>query len=128
MSLRYRKSAQHELKSSDEWSSVLKLAVRWQFDDTRDMAVEQLKLEQVACLIDQIILARQYDMWEWHKESSFKFCMGVECPTYEQGRKLGVDDSLVLSRTICGVKRFVITESRVRDRLESELELMRKSQ
>lgn len=54
---------------------MLKLTFKWQFDDIRDLAVEQLKQEDVASLVEQNVLARVYQMEEWLMQARVKFCL-----------------------------------------------------
>lgn len=49
---------------SDAWTSVLKLATQWQFDDVRKRAVEALE-DQEKDTVQKITLGRQYSISGW---------------------------------------------------------------
>ena len=52
-----------DLSTVDEWSSVLALSTKWNFDTIRDLAIARLL--RLASAIDRIVLARTYAIDEW---------------------------------------------------------------
>ncbi|OCH86099.1 hypothetical protein OBBRIDRAFT_738647 [Obba rivulosa] len=84
-----------DLKTVEEWSSVLALATKFQFDDQRELAIA--RLAQLATPIDRICLGRQHDVREWLESAYFQLCMRDQALTLEEGNKLGMVDVILLS-------------------------------
>ena len=74
-----------DLSTLDEWTSVLALATKWEFDAHRALA------------IDRIVLARTYDIPNWLDEEYYRLCVREEALTLEEGRRLGMEDVILLA-------------------------------
>ncbi|KAF9816789.1 hypothetical protein IEO21_03869 [Rhodonia placenta] len=84
-----------DLETTLEWNSVLELAVKWQFDDIQALVVA--RLTEHASSVDQILLARQYRLSDWFYDAHVKICSRYEPLTLEEGRRLGVDEVVIIS-------------------------------
>ncbi|PCH35735.1 hypothetical protein WOLCODRAFT_107761 [Wolfiporia cocos MD-104 SS10] len=82
-------------EATDEWASVLALAVKWQFDDIQALATT--RLSETASLVDQILLARQYHLSNWFYAAHVRICSKYEPLSLEEGRRLGVDETVIIS-------------------------------
>ncbi|KAK7052849.1 Zinc resistance conferring protein [Paramarasmius palmivorus] len=79
-----------ELKSMEEWISVLSLSTRWDFNTLRDLSITRLT-PMVQDPAEQIVLGHQYDVVDWLVPAYTALCERREPLTLEEGRKLGVD-------------------------------------
>ncbi|TFY61348.1 hypothetical protein EVJ58_g4559 [Rhodofomes roseus] len=84
-----------DLEMTDEWASVLALAVKWQFEDVQALAVARLSAD--APLVDQILLARAHRLPEWLYDAHVRICSRYEPLSLDEGRRLGVDETVVIS-------------------------------
>ncbi|KAH9915424.1 uncharacterized protein B0H18DRAFT_274167 [Fomitopsis serialis] len=84
-----------DLETTDEWASVLALAVKWQFDDVQALAVVWFSAN--APLVDQILLARAHRLAEWLYDAHVRICSRYEPLSLAEGRRLGVDEAVVIS-------------------------------
>ncbi|KAI0778966.1 hypothetical protein BD413DRAFT_442400, partial [Trametes elegans] len=71
-----------DLQTVADWTSVLRLAHRYQLDAHRQLAVA--RLEQLASPIDRILLARQYDIPGWLEQAYFALCVREESLTIDE--------------------------------------------
>ena len=60
----------------DSWSSVLKFAMKWQFDSIRDIAMEHLQDIHMdsPTLAQQIVLAKTHHLDAWYQQACLKLC------------------------------------------------------
>ncbi|EPS96610.1 hypothetical protein FOMPIDRAFT_36091, partial [Fomitopsis schrenkii] len=86
--------AQGELTTTEEWTSVLCLAHRWQFDSIVDLVTNTLP--RVASLVDQIALARQYQLPGICCPAARPLCSRVEPLSLTETRRLGTDAGHVI--------------------------------
>ncbi|KAJ7750091.1 hypothetical protein DFH07DRAFT_746318 [Mycena maculata] len=80
--------SEQELKTADEWSSVLLLADKWQIPDIRRLAIKEL----AACAgpVDKIALGHRYDIPEWLGPAYLALAMRKEPVTSAEGTKMGI--------------------------------------
>ncbi|KAJ6631395.1 hypothetical protein B0H10DRAFT_2299195, partial [Mycena sp. CBHHK59/15] len=81
--------AEHECKTTEEWSSVLLLADKWKMDSIRRLAISQLA--RCAEPVDKIALGQQYGVTEWLAPAYVALCMRPAPITAAEGQKMGVD-------------------------------------
>ncbi|KAH9829448.1 uncharacterized protein C8Q71DRAFT_799711 [Rhodofomes roseus] len=84
-----------DLSTTEEWTSVLALATKWEFADYRQLAIS--RLAQLASPIDRILLGRSYDIPEWIAAAYLELCKRDDALTYEEGARLGMHDAILLS-------------------------------
>ncbi|KAH9938542.1 uncharacterized protein B0H18DRAFT_18687 [Fomitopsis serialis] len=84
----------YDLKTTDEWASVLELAHKWQFDSICELVAD--RLPQVASLVDQIILGRRYGLEEMLLSARVRLCEREAPISLEEGRRLGLDECIVV--------------------------------
>ncbi|KAJ4471528.1 hypothetical protein J3R30DRAFT_1090883 [Lentinula aciculospora] len=97
LSVMYPKSFNaYESSTTEEWTSVLKLATRWDFDSIRELAVESLTSS--ASPADLIILAHRYDVSQWLLPEYMELCVRDEPLSLEEGRKLGVNTVVAINQ------------------------------
>lgn len=90
-----RDLANCELTTMEEWTSVLSLASRWEFMSLHQLAIE--RLSSITSAVDKLIIGRQYDLPQWLLSAYTELCERREPLTLEEGRKLGVDDVVIIS-------------------------------
>ncbi|KAI0368865.1 hypothetical protein BV20DRAFT_968647 [Pilatotrama ljubarskyi] len=112
-----------DLSTLDEWTSVLRLAHRYEFEQHRTLAIE--RLERLATPIDRILLARMYDITHWLQEAYYDLCVREEALTYDEGVRLGMADVILLAdlrQRIRGpVMRSHMHEQYIRSTIRSKL-------
>ncbi|KAI5890013.1 uncharacterized protein SCHCODRAFT_02669226 [Schizophyllum commune H4-8] len=77
-----------DVNTSEEWTSVLRLASKWGFTDLRAHSLE--KLESTAAPIDRILIAREFDLPKWLLPAFVDLCTAPEPPTLEAAEHLGL--------------------------------------
>ncbi|THV06653.1 hypothetical protein K435DRAFT_644623 [Dendrothele bispora CBS 962.96] len=80
---------EYEMKSVEEWTSVLDLASRWEFSSLHELAVNNLY--PITTTADKIYLGHVYEVTEWLVPAYTELCTRPDPLTLEEGRKLGVD-------------------------------------
>ncbi|TFY61150.1 hypothetical protein EVJ58_g4699 [Rhodofomes roseus] len=91
----HRNVSDGDLSTTEEWTSVLALATKWEFADYRQLAIS--RLAQLASPIDRILLGRSYDIPEWIAAAYLELCKRDDALTYEEGARLGMHDAILLS-------------------------------
>ena len=84
-----------EARTVSEWTSILDLAVKWDFESIKTLAIK--KLAPIASSIDKIILGRKYHVTEWLSEAYRDVCLRQEPLTNEEGMRLGMEDVIKIS-------------------------------
>lgn len=79
----------------DEWTAILRLAVRWGFGTIRALSIQHLA--PIATDIDKIVLGRQYGIDQWLHEAFIAVCAREQSLTKEEGRRLTVDDIIEIN-------------------------------
>ncbi|KIM91718.1 hypothetical protein PILCRDRAFT_827 [Piloderma croceum F 1598] len=83
------------LTTVDEWTSILRLAVEWNFQSIKNLAVE--RLSAIATPVDKIVLGRRFDIFEWLENAYTNVCWRDEALTIEEGKLLGVEDVIEIA-------------------------------
>ena len=105
-----------------EWTSVLAVSSRWDFDIHRTIAQE--KLSQIASPIERILLSRQFDVKEWLVPAFLQLCMREESLTLEEGKMLGMENVILLAdirQAIRGNGRVTLAERAVVNLIAAKL-------
>ncbi|KZT73327.1 hypothetical protein DAEQUDRAFT_464321 [Daedalea quercina L-15889] len=84
-----------DLSTTEEWTSVLALATKWDFAEYRQLAIS--RLSQLASPVDRILLGRAYEIPEWLSTAYLELCTRDDALTYEEGMRLGMRDVILLS-------------------------------
>ncbi|KAF7969623.1 hypothetical protein HWV62_26799 [Athelia sp. TMB] len=74
----------------EEWSSILHLADKWNFESIRSLSIAQLV--PISSPIDKIVIGKQYGFDDWLPNAYQMVCTRLDALTLEEGRRLGVDD------------------------------------
>ena len=78
-----------------EWTAILDLAARWNFESIKTLAIKELV--PIASSVDKIVLGRQHHINDWLGEAYKSVCMRPDPLTYEEGVKLGMEDVIKIS-------------------------------
>lgn len=81
----------------EHWNLVLDLAVKWQFNDVRDLAVMKMKTHASPNLALQVAAARKHNIEGWYFDSFVKLCERGRPITPKEGDILGILDVIRLS-------------------------------
>jgi hypothetical protein len=84
-----------EARTVSEWTSILDLAVKWDFESIKTLAIKELA--PIASSIDKIILGRKYHVTEWLSEAYRDICLRQKPLTNEEGMRLGMEDVIKIS-------------------------------
>ncbi|KAI0654482.1 hypothetical protein C8Q70DRAFT_521812 [Cubamyces menziesii] len=84
-----------DLSTFDEWTSVLRISHRYEFDEYCKLAVQ--RLETLATPIDRILLAREYDIPNWLENAYYDLCVREDSLTYDEGVRLGMADVILIA-------------------------------
>src|SRR5882762_2998724 len=93
---RCRNFKQHDVTTVKGWSSILKLATQWGFTSIRELSVDALG--RIASPVERLALAHAYDIDEWLLPAYSSLCQRAEPLTTEEGRRIGVDDVVLISQ------------------------------
>lgn len=89
----------------DEWSSCLRFAHKWGFVVQRDLALKNLAF--IAPPVDKIVLGRLCEeAKKWLVEAFISIVRRNEPPTVEEGRRLGVDDLVLIGQLRYRLNQF----------------------
>ncbi|KAI0652508.1 hypothetical protein C8Q79DRAFT_1005697 [Trametes meyenii] len=105
-----------DLTTLDEWTSVLRIAHRYEFEAYVKLAVE--RIDKLASPVERILLARRYDIPAWLEQAYFALCVREASLTLDEGTHLGMEDVILISdlrQRIRGPQgRFAFAEQHVR--------------
>ena len=76
-----------ETKTVEEWTSILRLATKWNFLSLRELAIE--RLFEITSPIDKIILSHTFHLPKWLPLAYARLCKRNAPLTIEEGRRLG---------------------------------------
>lgn len=85
-----------EIKTVEEWTSVLNLASLWEFNTIRDLSIERLR--GIASPVDKIILGHRYDLPTWLEPAYTTLCERRDPLTLEEGHRLGTYDIISIGQ------------------------------
>ncbi|KIL60487.1 hypothetical protein M378DRAFT_31798, partial [Amanita muscaria Koide BX008] len=86
-----------EAKTSEEWTSILKLASKWGFESLQSRAIRELK-GTLNTPVDMVAFGRQYDIPEILLPGYATLCQSNVPLTYEEGLHLGMKDVVDIYR------------------------------
>lgn len=82
-------------KTIAQWTSILHLAAKWEFENIKLLAIDNLTAH--AAPIDKIILGKRYGITEWLPSAYKAVCTRADPLTVEEGMKLGIEDTVRIS-------------------------------
>jgi hypothetical protein len=85
-----------------EWTSILTLAIQWDFQSVKTLAANRLSF--IASPIEKIVLGRRFDMFEWLQDGYTAVCSRHEALTIEEGNLLGIEDVVKIAAVRQGKK------------------------
>lgn len=81
----------YDAKTVEEWGSILRLAIQYEFSSIRNLAAA--KIFPIATAVDKIVYGRLHSGLEgWLRDAYVELCTREQALSKEEGRKLGVDD------------------------------------
>jgi hypothetical protein len=99
-----RDSQSHDLLSSEEWTSVLKLSSMWQFQEIRARAIKAMESLTLSMdLVDKIVIARKFAVSSWLVPSINALVQREKPLDLSEGNRLGLEWALkVAEARECG--------------------------
>ncbi|KAF7325306.1 BTB domain-containing protein [Mycena venus] len=88
--------ATRDIASTEEWTSVLSLASRWEFTSLRELAMQHLFL--ITSAVERIALGRRYDIPSWLGPAYAEVCERKEPLNLAEGRLLGLEDAICIGQ------------------------------
>ncbi|TRM67178.1 hypothetical protein BD626DRAFT_566211 [Schizophyllum amplum] len=85
-----------DVKTADEWLSVLRLATKWSFTVLRHLALAEFS--PIASPIDKIAAARELDVSRWLLPALVKVCEAPKWLTLEEAERLGMQTVVEIGR------------------------------
>lgn len=85
-----------DIHAVQEWSSILRLSTRWGFSAIRKLAIS--RLGKIGDPVDKIVEGRACGVDEWLIDSFAELCKRDKLLTTEEGKRLGVEDVLVVAQ------------------------------
>lgn len=82
-------------KTTAQWTSILHLAAKWNFENIKLLAIDNLTAH--AAPIDKIVLGKRYGITEWLPSAYETVCTRADPLTVEEGMKLGIEDTVRIS-------------------------------
>ncbi|RDX44226.1 hypothetical protein OH76DRAFT_1111592 [Lentinus brumalis] len=83
----------------EEWTSILSLATRWEFNDIRDLAIRQLQTLHGVSPVDKVILAREYEIsGRWVLSAYMALCERPEPLSIPEASRLGLETSMRIAQ------------------------------
>jgi hypothetical protein len=79
-----------DISSAIEWSSVLRLATRWDIKSIQSLALEEL--HSLATPLDKLVLARELDILAWLEPAYVALCLRKEPLTMAEAERLSMAD------------------------------------
>jgi hypothetical protein len=81
----------HKPRTVDEWTSILHLATRWEFDSVRRLAIHKLEGLTISP-VDKIMLSRQFNInTPWTLTAYTDICQRPDTLTVFEARALGLE-------------------------------------
>jgi hypothetical protein len=85
---------EHKHRTVDEWTSVLHLATRWEFDSIRTLAIQKLEGLNISP-VDKVVLSRQFNINSpWTLAAYTDLCQRPETLTFLEARVLGLETAM----------------------------------
>ncbi|KAF9262674.1 hypothetical protein L218DRAFT_867238 [Marasmius fiardii PR-910] len=89
--------AEPELRTIEEWISILDLSTRWDFTSLRELSITRV-FQVLDDPSDRIVLGIRYDVTDWLVSAYTELCERKEPLTLEEGRKVGVDIAVTIAQ------------------------------
>ncbi|KAG7091299.1 hypothetical protein E1B28_010345 [Marasmius oreades] len=86
-----------ELRTIEEWISILNLSTRWDFTSLRELSITRIS-QVLDDPSDLIVLGIQYNVTSWLVSAYTEICERKEPLTLEEGRKVGVDLCVMIAQ------------------------------
>jgi len=93
--------------SVDEWTSILTLAIQWNFQSIKNLAID--RLSSIASPVEQIMLGRRFNILEWLGNAYAQVCWRNEALTIEEGQLLGIKDVVKIAAIRQGKNKSAFT-------------------
>jgi hypothetical protein len=95
---RTRAFGTHKPQTAEEWTSVLHLSSRWEFDDIRALAIREIERYPLNS-VDKIVLSRQFDITSmWTLRAYTELCERSEPLTDHEALALGLQTTVRVSQ------------------------------
>ncbi|KAJ6497452.1 hypothetical protein C8R45DRAFT_127696 [Mycena sanguinolenta] len=88
--------ATRDIVSTEEWTSVLSLASRWEFNSLRELAMQHLFV--ITSAVERIALGRRYDIPGWLVPAYAEVCERKEPLTLPEAVLLGLEDTVCIGQ------------------------------
>ncbi|KAA1470546.1 hypothetical protein DENSPDRAFT_849624 [Dentipellis sp. KUC8613] len=111
-----------DVTTVEGWTSVLRLATKWSFSSIRTLSIE--RLESIASPIDKVVLGRTYGVDSWVIPGLVALCERPQSLARDEGRKLGVDDVIVIAavREVMRSHKSTAARRPTRDKVQGMIE------
>ncbi|KAI5890045.1 uncharacterized protein SCHCODRAFT_02630719 [Schizophyllum commune H4-8] len=98
-----------DIKTVDEWTSVLRLATKWSIESLRNLAVEEIVPQ--ASPFDKVSVAREFELgWDWIVPAFVDICSRPASLTRAEAEQLGLPTVVEISRIREDVKASGTTQ------------------
>ncbi|TRM68875.1 hypothetical protein BD626DRAFT_579628 [Schizophyllum amplum] len=95
------KLGRNDIQTVDDWTSVLRLAMRWSIPTLRDLAIAEI--EPKASPVDKIVIAREFDLGAtWIVPAFTAICQAPKWLNYEDAERLGMHTVVEVGRIMRG--------------------------
>ncbi|KZT72410.1 hypothetical protein DAEQUDRAFT_664420 [Daedalea quercina L-15889] len=85
-------------RTQDDWTAILDLATRWEFDDVRALAICELQKLSIDP-VDRIVLSRKFDIsGRWTLAAYAALCQRADALSLEEARQLGLETTVRIAR------------------------------
>ncbi|EPT02470.1 hypothetical protein FOMPIDRAFT_1118284 [Fomitopsis schrenkii] len=101
----------YRARTQDDWTSILDLATRWEFNDIRALAIRELQKLEVRP-VDAIVLSRKYDIGgRWTLAAYAALCQRADALTLDEAGHLGLETTVRIAQLRERVQRRVPARS-----------------
>lgn len=85
---------EYKPQTVDEWTSVLHLATRWEFESIRRVAIRELEQFSIDA-VDKIVLSRKFEINSpWTLAAYTEVCQRPDTLTFSEARSLGLETTM----------------------------------
>ena len=93
--------------SVDEWMLILTLALHWNFQSIKNLAIN--RLSSITSPVEQIMLGRRFNILEWLGNAYTQVCWQNGALTIKKGKLLGVKDVVKITAIHQGKNKSAFT-------------------
>jgi len=79
----------------EDWTSILGLAAKWNFQSIKGLAIKQLA--PITSSVDKVVLGRRHSITEWLSDAYSAICERRDALTLEEGIRLGMEDVIKIA-------------------------------